>query len=85
MDVFLLTKRLKNPDTVLPGYKGADGNRRDLNKADFQKALKQGIQRKVQAFAIERAKLAELEAATASEQVRSIIFTDEDTDTWFKN
>ena len=81
MDAFLLTKRLKNPDAVLPGYKGADGKRRNLTKADFEKALQQGIQRKIQAFAIERAKLAELEAVTTPEQVRSIIFTYEDTDT----
>ena len=76
MDVFLLTQELKTPDTVLQGYKGADGNRRDLTKADFQKALQQGIQRKVQAFAIERAKLAELEAATTREDVQAITFTE---------
>ena len=54
-------------------------------KIFFQKALKQGIQRKVQTFAIEGAKLAELEAATTPEQVIPIIFTDRDTNTRFKN
>jgi hypothetical protein len=48
---------------VYPGYKCADGVRRDITKEQFQQGFAEGFQRKSQAFATETAKLEAVDAA----------------------
>lgn len=73
LDITLMIQNLA-PGSTFEGYKCADGVRRDITREQFQRAMSEGIARKVQAYRTEAIRLAALEAAETEAEIKAITF-----------